>query len=401
MFIFLMLGLVNCWSFSVSETVGFVTSDSTSANTSLNAIDLYGLSNGGTTIFVETTAGLQQLYHALNGTFENLIQPETIIALNAAQNLTFIQLLNGSFYLTTATLKIPLPVDSIQQGVLVVTSTAYYTLGQNNSNFCLLKIFPNATVNLYPLPASILAVYTAVDDVVFLKWTGVGFLLVYGNGSVLSTLQQANALVVVGNFLEDQTTVETDSNILLPEDTILSNSSWLLLRLLSPVPQSSVDSSVISMSSLSTAPSFPLSNRGTYASTLVTPLYITSTYQLISGTVYSGPVIIGTTSTVSVLWNPDFTPIQFSQLNITGGTLIVNLNNVKYADGSTIELFNYAAGEGQFSQILVVGAATSSCVQTKAIPEYQNNKVYLHLEIATSCLTAVAGLLHTLPLLFI
>ena len=78
----------------------------------------------------------------------------------------------------------------------------------------------------------------------------------------------------------------------------------------------------------------------------------------------------------------------------------MDLNGAKYEDGSTIELFDYASGEGQFSQILVVGAATTSCVQTKAVPEYQNNKVYLHLEIATSCPTAESVMLHMIAFSF-
>jgi hypothetical protein len=388
MFLFLLVGLSNCWTFSVSQTYGFVNSNSTAVNSSLEAVDLFGLSNGGSAALVQTTLGSFQLYHPLNDTFEPLSYPESIIALsNTDQDLVLIQLLNGEFYFSTSTVNVSLPVDTIQQGVLISTSSGYHTLGENNSILYLIDIYLNGTVHLNPLSTPTLGVYANVDVVTLLQWTAVDFLLTYRNGSTLFDLGHPNALVVIGNFLEDQTTVESDANILLPELTSLSNSSWLLLRALPLLLQKTLSS----YTSTDTTPVTVIEPTfRTFVSTGNIPMYITSNYELISGTVYSGLVIIGSASSLSFSWSASFVPIQFSQLNITGGTLIVNLNDIKYTDGSTIELFNYAAGEGQFSQILVVGAATSSCVQTKAVPQYQNTKVYLHLEIATSCVTANA-----------
>jgi hypothetical protein len=383
MFLVLFIGGVQCWLFSLSDTAGFVTSDATSVDAALDAVDLYGLSNGGCTAFAQTVSGSQVLYHALNNSFETIPQPDTIIALNSARGLAVIQLLNGAFYFSTSYTNISLPVDSIQEGVLLSTSSGYYTLVENNSVLYVLEIFPNSGLQLYPTDTFTLALYEGSKGVQTLTWSGTLFVL--SNTSLLS----ANALIVLGNFLENEVTVETDTDILLPEHAALSNSSWLILRLLPGVfGNSQTSASFVNVLSFPVSSQLSPSGSKTLANTVIPAFYITTEYQLVGGTTYTGTVIIGSTSSLSLTWDANFIPLQFSQLNITGGTLTVNLNDVKYGDGSTIELFNFASGEGEFTQILVVGAATTSCVQTKAIPEYQNNKVYLHLEIATSCLSA-------------
>lgn len=108
--------------------------------------------------------------------------------------------------------------------------------------------------------------------------------------------------------------------------------------------------------------------------------------QVIQQPVYTVPVIVGS----SIQLNP-YVHTHFQDLQIgSGSVLVLDLNGASYDTGDTLNIFTYAAAQGQFDQIVLLNYATTSCLVLSADGQFTGTSFYVTFTVDLSCTYSAA-----------
>lgn len=110
---------------------------------------------------------------------------------------------------------------------------------------------------------------------------------------------------------------------------------------------------------------------------------VASQSQTLNQPVFTVPVIVGEGSSIQL--NP-YIQTHFQDLQIgPGAVLVLDLNGAAYDAGSTLNIFSYASVTGQFSQIILLNYASSSCLTLSADGEFTGTSFFVTFSVDVSC----------------
>lgn len=330
--------------FGLSSSVSFVLDSS--ALSALRRIDSLALSNTGC-IRYPLGSGSPSRYNVFTGTVTNPDQ-DVVCAFHTAETLTWTP--QSGFVLLGVN---SLQIDQINYGSMIVMDAGSTAVLVSNITD-ILAVHRNGTVaTIHTSPDPILGLYSdTTSKVAYLALDTAGFYFGFPLDSTRQVLRVASEtpIFVGGNLLNSKPQV-------LRQDGLLEAPPELGVALTSDIL-------------------FPLLTRE--------PITILPSQTLPDQPVFTVPVIIGPGGSFQLSPNEGQTYFQDLQIG-SDAVLILDLGGSAYGTGDSLDIFTYAAASGQFSQIVLLNYASSSCLVLSADGQFTGTSFYVTFTADLSC----------------
>lgn len=347
--------LAPAWSqdlFGLSASSSFTLNDV--ALPTLRLVDSLALTNTGCVRYASWTDSTASIFNVFTNEISNPDQGLVVCASYAGETLSWtaqsgVELLGvQEFTFNPIHYGSLIVLDSGSVGYILHETNRILAVHRNGTIQHLLSTNVDPLLGLYTDPESKLA-YLALDNQGFYF----GFPLDLSRASLRIASQES--IFIGGNLLNSRPQILTLSNEIhahTPSGFVQLQSNFL----------------------------FPLLTREV--------IVLASSQTLSIQPVFTVPVIVSPGSSIQL--DPRIQTF-FQDLQIgAGSVLVLDLGGAAYGSGDTLNIFNYASATGQFSQIVLLNYASSSCLVLSADGQFTGTSFYVTFSTDLSCTPSLA-----------